>query len=71
MDTQSDLSASSGTHDAVAVLSGGVFVYSVITGHLNTTGMDSLQSVLFAFIGQTLYRVALSTVFLLYLVLVG
>ena len=71
MDTQNDLSTSSGTRDAMAALSGSVFVYSVICEHLNTTGIDSLRSVLFAFMGETLYRVALSTVFPFYLVLVG
>ena len=71
MDTQNDLSTSSGTRDAVVALAGGVLVYSVITEHLITTGIDSLWSVLFAFIHQTLYRAALSTVFPLYLVLVG
>ena len=54
MGTQNDLSTSSGTRDAIAALSGGVFVYSVISEHLNTTDIDSLQSVLFAFMGQTL-----------------
>ena len=55
MDTQNDLSTISGTHETVTALSGGVFVYSVISEHLNSTGIDSLQSVLFAFIGQTLW----------------
>ena len=55
----------------VTALHGRVFMYSVISEHLNTTGIDYLQSVLFAFMGQTLWSAALSTVFAFYLVLVG
>ena len=67
MDTHVDLSTSGGLY-TIAALPGGVHVYSVITKQLNTTGIDYLWSVLFAFMGQTLCSAALSTVFLLYLV---
>ena len=68
MDIHIDLSTSSGTLYTVAALPGGVNVYSVITKQLNTNDFDSLWSVLFAFMGQALCKVAISTVFSLYLV---
>ena len=69
VDTHIDLSTSSATLYAIAALPASGHVYSVITKQLNTTGIDSLRSVLFAFMGETLCRVALSTVFSLYLVI--
>ena len=68
VDTQIDVSTSCGTLYTIAALPGAVHVYSVITKQLNTSGINSLQSVLFAFIGPTLGRVALSMVFPLKLV---
>ena len=71
VDTHNDLSTSSGTRDTGDSFADWVFVYSVISEHLNTTGFD------FCGLGYLLSwvrlsgRAALSTVFPFYLVLVS